>query len=120
MQSLTTPGTTIAFRLPQQLLGHKDPIMILDIYIKTTPLKLISQPQEQLPQHCSCVSGDTACTITFAVTAGGNYYALITSTGNPVANTAVKIFYLEISYYLTSSGGPTNSSAVIYPLRKST
>ena len=69
----------------------------------------------------TCVAADVACTFTFALTQGGNYYAIIRSQNNEPLNTpAVKLFYLEISYYLTSSGGPTNSSAVIYPLRKST
>ena len=74
-----------------------------------------------------CTAGAVTCTLTFAVTVSDNYVVIITDTDRPVDNagaiaapTALKLFYLDISYWLTSSTGPSNSSAIIYPLRKST
>ena len=42
----------------------------------------------------TCSTTALTCTLTFPLTTGGNYYALITDTTQPTASTAMKLFYL--------------------------
>ena len=58
----------------------------------------------------TCSAGSTTCTLTYAVTVSDYYTIDITDTGEPApdsgtlsAPSAVKLYYMEVSYYLTSS-----------------
>lgn len=68
------------------------------------------------------------CSMLYNIGTSDNYVLIITATNQPVgdadlaapANRAVKLFYLDVRSYLTAFGGPTNSSANIITLKKST
>ena len=70
-------------------------------------------------------AADLLVTYTFEITTGDSYILTLVSTGFPATNNgatvqAFKYFYLHVTSFLTSSGGPSDPSTVVTTLYKST
>ena len=76
---------------------------------------------------CTAVTTATTCSVEHNITTSQNYFITFVEASQPANDDGTytpskyfKLFYLDITSYLTTSGGPGNSSAVITTLKKST
>lgn len=70
------------------------------------------------PTTTTCAATPTACVVTFDVATSGIYRLNITNYANTPLGNQMQLFQMQVSSYLTTSGGPSNSSATISTLLK--
>lgn len=107
MLNLTTNANTVNFAATPFVLESDD-------WLSATSAPTTSIP----PTTTTCAATPTACVVTFNVGTSGIYRLNITNYLNTPLGNQMQLFQMQVSSYLTTSGGPSNSTATISTLLK--